>query len=603
MASKLRRLRRCGILAAAATATVADSHRQEKLPRFALLRRRLLLQDPTLRCSSNENGHHFDLSDLILKHNGGVHSEYEIEGPIGRGGFGQVYAGIHKRTQMQRAIKCIPKRTTSESEFEAEVQALSDIDHPHIVKLVEYFEDANNFYLVQELCEGPDLVEFINQQADADCLISEKEVSVIVRQCLMSVLGCHAAGFIHRDIKLDNFIISGRDRAVKMIDFGLATRFFPDATFTKEIGTVHYRAPEMLAERQDYDGLVDEWSLGVVMYLLLTGEFPVPNVGTIDIGSNYEVKDCNGSWWPMTVQEKNTNGTFVVDVHDGRGTCLKRVSTVNIRREEDDLRTCLRDPRYIPMRLRQSSSLNARRTSHSARDLLGKLLQHDPKERITAAAALSHPFILQHYHDCLPGSERYYEFSIDSYCQNRFLEATIGKLRRFAQAPKLKQLGLLAMTHIATAQDVSEELFILRHLFREIDVNGDGEVSLEEITDFFSIMGVDVAPDLEEVYRACDSNGTGALNVVEFIAATMSVDKVDKKLYSEVFRLLDRTNSGNIVAQDLGILFRSSKFDAQERDQIIAEAESTIRGTGARFTGTLDFDDFHCLMRGPDVVS
>merc|ERR550532_3577751 len=140
------------------------------------------------------------------------------------------------------------------------------LDHPHIVKVIEFFVATESFYLVMELCTGPDLfsyiIDHIERQDGSGC-IPEKDVAVILRQSLKSVLCCHAHGFVHRDLNAKNFMFTGSDMTLKLIDFGLAIRFralTPPGQGSELVGTLHYMAPEMMLNGQ-YGPAADLWSL------------------------------------------------------------------------------------------------------------------------------------------------------------------------------------------------------------------------------------------------------------------------------------------------------------------------------------------------------
>jgi len=471
-----------------------------------------------------------------------VHTHYAFSEQLGEGGFGKVVLATHKRTGVRRAIKVIPKRDNAE-DVKNEIRALAELDHPHIVKLVECFEDDARFYLVEGLCDGPDLAGLISSGA-----LPERDVSIILRGCLKAVAGCHAHGFIHRDIKLENFMVC--HGVVQMIDFGLAARYGPGGELTEVTGTHLYRAPEMFAPRRrlasrggkaselphGYNKPVDIWSMGVVMFALLTGE------SLFKLGST-----------PRAVQDR------------------------------------LVDPGYVQDRLRHCQALKA--CCPEARDLLAQMLQHDPRERITTVAALQHPFILRFSRELLHHDEHAAQLKLDA--------SIFQKMATFARMPRLRQIAILAMAHRASEQlDESGELHIVRQTFRFLDQDGDGQISMEELRRLES-HGIPLPDNLQEMFEACDLCGSGFVNQVEFVACCLPPAKLSEQLCTEAFMILDRNFSGELDAEDLQLL--AKEFQVQECKAILHEAEAVVRGT-ENVTGRLTFEEFHRFIRGSEAT-
>lgn len=195
------------------------------------------------------------------------------EAKLGEGAYGVVRKGQHRSTRTTRAIKLISKKQVTQVEkFRAEIDIMSGLDHPNIIKLFETFEDQKNIYLAMELCTGGELFDRI---IDAGKL-GEREAAVVVQQILRPILYMHQQHICHRDLKPENFLLMTTDpiskNLLKIIDFGLSCRFTRGTPMTTRAGTPFYVAPQVLAGK--YDHRCDLWSIGVIMYILLCGYPP-----------------------------------------------------------------------------------------------------------------------------------------------------------------------------------------------------------------------------------------------------------------------------------------------------------------------------------------
>lgn len=147
------------------------------------------------------------------------------------------------------------------------------LDHPNVIKLYENFEDSRNVYLVMELCEGGELFDRIIEKGH----FSEKQARTVFKNIVSAVAHCHANKICHRDLKPENFLLLNKrdDSPVIVIDFGLSHIFHQAKPEEKKksmhtkAGTPYYIAPEVLIGR--YDESCDVWSLGVILYILLSG--------------------------------------------------------------------------------------------------------------------------------------------------------------------------------------------------------------------------------------------------------------------------------------------------------------------------------------------
>ncbi|KAL8148465.1 CDPK-related kinase 3-like [Apium graveolens] len=270
-------------------------------------------------------------------------AKYELGKEVGRGHFGHTCSGKAKKGQFKNqpvAIKIISKAKMTTAiaieDVRREVKILKALSgHENTVKFYDAFEDAQNIYIVMELCEGGELLDRILSRGGR---YAEDDAKTIVVQILRVVAFCHLQGVVHRDLKPENFLFATRDEdaPLKIIDFGLSDFSRPDERLNDIVGSAYYVAPEVL--HRSYSIEADIWSIGVIAYILLCGSRP---------------------FWSRT-----ESGIF---------------------------RSVLRaDPNY-----NDSPWPNV---SPEAKDFVKRLLNKDHRKRMTTAQALGHPWLRDEKH-------------------------------------------------------------------------------------------------------------------------------------------------------------------------------------------------------------
>jgi serine/threonine protein kinase len=205
---------------------------------------------------------------------------YRIERPLGAGGMGEVYLAYDSKLKRRVALKTLPAEFVLDDErikrFEREARAVSALNHPNIVTIYDFGQADGINYIVTELIEGKTVRELINTKPPL------KETLSIVSQTCDALSAAHKLGIVHRDIKPENIMVRP-DGYVKVLDFGLA-KLNPQAgtfqisltNYTQKgmiIGTLAYMSPEQVSD-DNVDHRTDLWSLGVVLYEMLTGVNP-----------------------------------------------------------------------------------------------------------------------------------------------------------------------------------------------------------------------------------------------------------------------------------------------------------------------------------------
>ncbi|XP_077374495.1 serine/threonine-protein kinase 33 isoform X3 [Festucalex cinctus] len=222
-----------------------------------------------------------DVPHFRLVGDGDVEDIYMFGKKLGHGSYGVVYEATHIRTQTQWAIKTVCKAepgSTKVKMLEQEIKILKQVDHPHILRLVEIYETAQMTYLITELCVGGELKQVLHQKQ----FFPEEEARHIIGCLADAITYLHKKNIMHRDLKLENILVknslddyNGR-LDIRVADFGLSVKTLgvgSENILSDVCGTPIYMAPEMMSQR-GYTHWCDMWSVGVIMYILLCGEPP-----------------------------------------------------------------------------------------------------------------------------------------------------------------------------------------------------------------------------------------------------------------------------------------------------------------------------------------
>jgi serine/threonine protein kinase len=210
--------------------------------------------------------------------------KYDLVEKVAEGGMGTVYKGRNRESGDIVAIKIVaPHMAGNEvllKRFEQEYNAARQLDHPNIVRALDFGDTGSSPYLVMEFVDGLSL----GQKIDRDGRMPEKDAIKVIAQVAQGLHRAHKDGLIHRDVKPDNIMVTA-DGQAKLTDLGLVKEVEADLNLTRTgrgLGTPHFMAPEQFKNAKNADPRCDIYSLGATLYMMVTGEMPFKSSGPLD---------------------------------------------------------------------------------------------------------------------------------------------------------------------------------------------------------------------------------------------------------------------------------------------------------------------------------
>lgn len=438
---------------------------------------------------------------------------YTLGKILGQGQFGTTYLCTDKSTGLDFACKSIPKRKLlCKEDYEdvwREIQMMHHLsEHPHVVRIRGTYEDPGSVHLVMDLCKGGELFDRIVKKGH----YSEREAAKLIKTIVGVVETCHSLGVMHRDLKPENFLFDNdqEDSTLKATDFGLSVFYKPGEIFSDVVGSPYYVAPEVLCKH--YGPESDVWSAGVILYILLSGVPPF--WAETEIGIFRQILqsrlDFESEPWPAI--------------------------------------------------------------SDSAKDLIAKMLERNPRKRISAHQVLCHPWIID-----------------DTIAPDKPLDsAVLSRLKQFSAMNKLKKMALRVIAERLS----EEEIGGLRELFKMIDADDSGSITFEELKEGLRKVGSELMEsEIKDLMEAADIDNNGTIDYGEFLAATVHLNKLEREenLLS-AFSFFDKDGSGFITIDEL--TQACVEFGLGE-----VHLEDMIREIDQDNDGQIDYGEFAAMMR------
>mmetsp|Transcript_11283 Transcript_11283/g.25906 ORF Transcript_11283/g.25906 Transcript_11283/m.25906 type:complete len:555 (+) Transcript_11283:55-1719(+) len=441
-----------------------------------------------------------DMSNLMMLSdpNRPLRKHYKLGDRLGKGGYGTVFRATSLLHGDLRAIKQIPKTNVKEDMMyvEQELQVMVSLNHPNVVRLYEFFEEPTMIYLVTELCTGGDFSDLSIETHEPE------EIRTLFRDLMLAVCYCHDQMVAHRDIKFENCLITDGDlskgrKIAKVIDFGLSAIRSPNDEVGKwmneTLGTKYFIAPEVIDQSVKYGVKCDLWSVGVMLFIVLTGEHPCA---------------ANAIRIPQAqLFSRIRRGKIRNDVMEEAG--------VESDAKEAILRLLVRDPVY----------------RIDARQALELEYFSTPKKRKASF---------------IKGTGHASRSSV-----NRF-SAGLSRAMSFSGLSKFEKVILLLVAHRMEEKHVHE----LRQAFMSLDTASNGSLSKEEVRAGLRHAGMDMKDeDFEALFRSIDINQTGTISYFEWLASTLEPAHIaSDRAIKELFSYFDIDGSGKISFHDLSIV-------------------------------------------------
>ncbi|KAK9166843.1 hypothetical protein Scep_002034 [Stephania cephalantha] len=447
-------------------------------------------------------------------------SKYELGDEVGRGHFGYTCAAKLKKGEFkgqQVAVKVIPKTKMTTAiaieDVRREVKILRALTgHDNLVQFYDAYEDHDNVYIVMELCEGGELLDKILSRGGK---YTEDDAKAVMLQILKVVAFCHLQGVVHRDLKPENFLFTSKEETSKLkaIDFGLSDFVKPDERLNDIVGSAYYVAPEVL--HRSYRTEADVWSIGVIAYILLCGSRP---------------------FWART-----ESGIF--------RAVLKA------------------DPSFDEPPWPSVSS--------EAKDFVKRLLNKDPRKRMTSAQALCHPWIRSYNDVKVP------------------LDILIFKMMKaYMRSSSLRKAALRALSKTLTV----DELFFLKEQFALLEPSKNGSISLENIRTAFMKNATNAIKEyhVHDLLSSLKALQYRRMDFDEFCAAALSVHQLEALERWEqharcAYELFEKDGNRAIVIEEL-----ASELGLGPSVPVHAVLHDWIRHTD----GKLSFLGFVKLLHG-----
>jgi len=489
--------------------------------------------------------------------NAEISKRYEIDAhEIGSGGYGKVFIARDRETKerMVAIKKVIVLDEDKKQGFLKEAQIMKELDHPNICRLLETYEERRHMFFVMEFCEGGEVFDRIMDNER----IQEEDTSMIVNQVASALKYAHDRGIAHRDMKPENIVYCSKDpsdNSVKVIDWGLGF-YFGQARMSSTVGSLTYAAPEVLESKtsKGYSSECDQWSLGVLTYVMLCGKPP--------FWGNYNEQ-------------------------------LRRMKAEK-----------------FPM-----NDATWQQTSQEAKDLIKALLKVDPRKRLPLEQVLEHPWLQTRRSNIDKIVMQEVLANIRQFSNvNQFFSICVASAARNLDHHSLRDVhrvfckmdtdgnGVLELHEVKTGFEQiygkdSEQFRDVEEMFKRLDLDGSGSIDYTE----FCAAGIGARTSTEEsvlwaafkTFDVEDDNGKISVSEIQQVLQNADVNKVwSKEVCEDVAREIcergDQDGDGSLDFDEWLQLMRDMATKKRESHEAAVRQASVDNATARKLMQDLE---------------
>ena len=452
---------------------------------------------------------------------------------LGTGAFGEVWLVKHKDLQKEFAMKLIKKRKnkpSEEKEILNEISILKNLDHPKILKVLDFFSTTHLYYIITEYCPDGELFNEIIKVGKFD----EGQSAFIMNQIFKAITYCHSLNIIHRDLKPENIMITEREKngclQVKIIDFGTAKISERGQSENRYVGSSYYMAPEVI--KRKYNEKCDLWSCGVIMYILLSGRPPFDGDDDNEILENVKKGEYDLSNYPFpTLSEESIDLIKKLLTYDPN----KRISASE----------ALKHPWFKTAEFKKKDQINIVPPS-LAKQMIQNLQKYRSDNMLRCAVIA---YLVHHntnIEQCVEAGKLFNRIDLNNNgrIEKEELIKGIEKYWNLTRNEVEKQVDTL-FNHIDTDHNgfieyeefvraaVDPKIFMsrnyLKFAFGYFDRDNSGDISLEEIKKRFMQTSKNnsekVEKQLKDMFKEIDINGDGSISFEEFCKMMKNIIK------------------------------------------------------------------------------
>lgn len=448
-----------------------------------------------------------DPTKFIKTRKENIRNFYQIGAKIAEGGFGAVYMAKQLSSNKKRAVKFIPIKGPKSGDLDSllrEVSILKSMDHPNIIRIYEVFQDEMNLNIVTELCRGGELFDRIVAQKN----FSESMAAKYMLQVVSAVVYLHSKNIVHRDLKPENLLFeNSEDNSVlKLIDFGTCKHFEKSMRILERVGSPYYMAPEVITG--NYNEKCDVWSLGVILYIMISGSPPFNGKNDTEILMN------------IVSKEVSFEGRAWNDVSQGAKELIRKMLT-----------------KHIPSRI-------------SAQEVFGDKWLQDHANSVVPDMKLAKTSLRNL--SSFATTNKLHRATL-SYIVNQMMSSDeLAMLRETFSAIDKNGDGLLSHSELKEAMDKfgGSANFNIEELLKSVDEDGNGCINYSEFLTAAVNWEKELSTErLHQAFKQFDKDGSGAISVQELLDS-LGGGKNQTHMFLEMIKSADANGDGEIDLEE-----------------------------------------------------